>query len=767
VEIELANMAKPGDIRKQIEKELAKETPDFAAIASLSDELADFAQDKIRFSVEASHINRLGLELVAKRETALSELIKNAYDADATNVSVELYNFDKPNGSMVVMDDGIGMSRDVIRDAWMTLSTSSKINSDTSPIFNRPRAGRKGIGRFATQRLGEELILETTVEGEVLGYRVRFNWDEEFVAGRKLSSVWTSIEQYDSPLETHGTTLRINRLRDAWTEASLQTVWKSILFLQPPFPITKPRRKARLKVEDPGFRVELNGSDKDGNDLSISIEESLLQYALATIEGTIDKNGVATFRYKSDNLNVTDEKISDTRYLLTGPVKLQARYFIFSSDVVPGISVKAARKLGDQFGGIRIHRNSFRVLPYGEGSNDWLQLDRDAGRRFILPPFNNFNFFGHVSISGDDNALLEETSSREGLVENDAFVELTHFARQCLEWAVLRIAAVRARKPKPTKPLEVVGKPKPSKVIEESFDDLEDTLLDMEEAFVTDDAKEKFRDALVLVRKSASEAVINFETQTEEERVRTIEYENMLRILASLGLSISVFGHEIKSATSLTSGSFSLLNLQLKELRDAQQRATLQGTAGTLEVAIGRVFDLGGYIEDLTSFTGTRKLKPVPIRGAIDRFTKQFSSYLDKYGVRFDIEVEPKSLRSCPMHTSEFDSILFNLLTNSIKAFQRAGTKRPAIRIRAIKSGSLVKLRFEDNGYEIRKNDRAKIFDAFYTTTEFSRDEVAGPGTGLGLTIVSDIASNYGGEARLVDASEGFLTAFEVTLQAI
>ena len=78
-----------------------------------------------------------------------------------------------------------------------------------------------------------------------------------------------------------------------------------------------------------------------------------------------------------------------------------------------------------------------------------------------------------------------------------------------------------------------------------------------------------------------------------------------------------------------------------------------------------------------------------------------------------------------------------------------------------------MKLRFEDNGYEIRKNDRAKIFDAFYTTTEFSRDEVAGPGTGLGLTIVSDIASNYGGEARLVDASEGFLTAFEVTLQAI
>ena len=761
-------MAKIADIRRKLSAELAKDSPNFALIASYSDQLADADNSKMRFSVEASHINRLGLELVAKRETALSELIKNAYDADATSVQVELKDYEDVGGSMKIIDDGSGMSRDVIKSAWMTLSTSSKADSSESPLFRRPRAGRKGIGRFATQRLGETLTLETGVRGESVGHRVRFDWDTEFVQGKKLSDIWTEIEQIPKDPDAHGTTLFIGSLRDKWTEASLKTVWKSILFLQPPFPVRKTSRTPVRNNQDPGFKVGLNGSSSEGESLSVSIEENLLQYALARIEGKIDGRGIATFSFKSDVLDTQEEFTSDTKFLLTGKVALEARYFIFDSGAVPGISRAAAKQLGDDYGGIRIHRNSFRVLPYGEGSNDWLNLDRDAGRRFILPPFNNANFFGYVSISGEENPLLEETSSREGLVENDAFNELTDFARQCLEWAVLRIAAARTRKQKATtKQDQAPEPPRPSNAIEDSFDELEDTLSDLDSSFTSDEAKERFRGALDHVRKTASEAAIKFELKAEQERARNIEYENMLRILASLGLSISVFGHEIKSATSLTSGTLSLLDVRLSKIDDTQLQTDLQEAVDSLRSAVGRVFDLGGYIEDLTSFTGTRKLKPVPVRGSIERFTKQFSSYLDKYGVSFDIEVVPKSLRTCPMHTSEFDSVLFNLLTNSIKAFQKASTKQPAIRIHATKSDDMIVLRFEDNGHAIAKQDRDKIFDAFYTTTEFSKDEVSGPGTGLGLTIVSDISSNYGGTARLVDAKKPFVTAFEVTLRAM
>ena len=759
-------MKETEDIKNRIDGELKKANPDFALVAELSDFLADAAQDRMRFSVEASHINRLGLELVAKRETALSELIKNSYDADATEVSVLLEDYSKPHGNLTIEDNGCGMSRDVIRTAWMTLSTSSKSDADSSPKFKRPRAGRKGIGRFATQRLGERLVLETTVAGSPLGHRVIFDWDQDFVQGRKLSSIWTEIEEYDCPVEKQGTTLRIINLRDAWTDASLDQVWKSILFLQPPFPLTIPASSLSGKSSDPGFRVQLNGSDEKGMQVSASLEENLLQYALAEIKGYIDETGAATFEYKSTRLGTSDKFKSKKTYALTGPVSLEARYFIFAAKSVPGISASAAKRFGDLFGGIRIHRNSFRVLPYGETSNDWLRLDRDTARRNILPPGNNSNFFGYVSISEEDNPELEETSSREGLVENDAFLELTHFARSCLEWAILRIAADRKRKQSATQKDYSPEIPKPSMILETGFTELEDTLLDLDETFTSDEAKEKFRIALEDMRRSASAAAVAYESRYEEDRERSIEYESMLRILASLGLSISVFGHEIKSATNMSSGTFALLKIQLDQLSDEKQRETLIETSGRLEDAIARVFGLGGYIEDLTSSTGTRKLKPVPVQGAIDRFTEQFSSYLDKYGVIFDVNVFPKSLRTCPMHTSEFDSILFNLLTNSVKAFQRAGTKDPKIKIEATASDGVVKIKFEDNGHAIPKADRARIFDAFFTTSEFSDDEVSGPGTGLGLTIISDIANTYGGSVVLAEADPGFITSFLVTLNA-
>lgn len=575
------SMAKAARNRKEIDRELAKPTPDFARIAELSDALADSQQDKLRFTVEASHINRLGLELVAKRETALSELIKNAFDADATEVSVELSDFESEGGTLILQDNGSGMSRDVIRDAWMTLSTNSKVGSDKSPKFGRPRAGRKGIGRFATQRLGRSLILESSVSGESIGHRVRFDWDKQFKAGRKLSAVWTHIEEFSKPIETHGTTLKIFDLRDSWSEKSLKTVWKSILFLQPPFPITHVASNQWSSSSDPGFRVVLNGSNARGEEITISIENDLLQYALANIEAEVDEDGVARIQLKSDRLDFTDETVLKTKFLLTGPVRLEARYFIFERETVPGISVRTAAKLGEEFGGIRVHRNSFRVLPYGEGSNDWLNLDRDAGRRAILPPANNANFFGYVSITDKDNVLLEETSSREGLVENSAFHELADFVRQALVWAVMRIAAVRQKKAKPTASrVEVTPtSTPPSKAIEEGFSQLEDLFADLEDSFSDDQARDSFKGAIDEVRRVASEAATQFEARAEEERVRNIEYENMLRILASLGLSISVFGHEIKSATSLTSGSFTLLLDDLHELQDGAQKVGLLSTA--------------------------------------------------------------------------------------------------------------------------------------------------------------------------------------------
>ncbi|MGD1935782.1 MAG: ATP-binding protein [Candidatus Phaeomarinobacter sp.] len=763
-------MDEASKVHKAIRSELAKRQPDYAKLANLYDGLANAEEDRVRFSVEASHINRLGLELVGRRETALSELIKNAYDADATKVDVLLENFSSVDGTMTISDNGVGMTRETIRTAWMRLSTNSKSGETESPGFGRPRAGRKGIGRFATQRLGKKLILETCTKGSGVGLRATFNWDADYVEGRDLSTIWTEIEEFECLASESGTKLVIPELRDRWTSANLKNVWKSILFLQPPFPITgtenRRQAKAAKGATDPGFQVEINGSDEDGREEIVSLENNLLQYALAQITANIDKRGKATFRLDSPILDASEKIVSERKFLLTGPVKLEARYFIYGRGSVPGISARLAKGLGTQYGGIRIHRNSFRVPPYGEPNDDWLALDRDVGRRNILPPANNSNFFGHIEIDGTENLLLEETSSREGLVENEALEELRYFARSALEWAVLRVAAIRGRKQKATQKDHTTTEPKATEAVDASLSNLSETIEDLSDKISDENAYEQLKAAIASTRTSVSSAISLAEQAHQAERERNIEYESMLRVLASLGLSISVFGHEIKSATSLSSGAFSLLNIKIKEIAEKAKRDEIQSVAAKLKSAVERVFDLGGYIEDLTSYANSRKMSPVPVQGAIRRFTDQFSSYMDRYSVQFDHAVEPKGLRTCQMHSSEFDSVLFNLLTNSMKAFQRVDTRTPKILIRARRDKSHIVLRFEDNGHKIAAKDRDHIFDAFYTTTEFSQDDVAGPGTGLGLKIVSDIAESYGGQITLAEPSKGYITCFEVTLRS-
>ncbi len=115
----------------------------------------------ISFTVDAGLIDRLGRELVGKAETAVSELIKNAYDADATRVEANFIDSQDIGGTLIIKDNGLGMNIEELRNGFMTISSADKIHNPISERYNRSRAGRKGIGRFATQRLGKTLTIIT------------------------------------------------------------------------------------------------------------------------------------------------------------------------------------------------------------------------------------------------------------------------------------------------------------------------------------------------------------------------------------------------------------------------------------------------------------------------------------------------------------------------------------------------------------------------------------------------------------------------------
>ena len=95
-------------ILDKLTKTISQDPKNIDEILKLSHNLASLDKDNVRFSVDSSVIDRLGRELVARHETAVSELIKNAYDADASFAYLTFSNVDNTGGTLTIDDDGSG-----------------------------------------------------------------------------------------------------------------------------------------------------------------------------------------------------------------------------------------------------------------------------------------------------------------------------------------------------------------------------------------------------------------------------------------------------------------------------------------------------------------------------------------------------------------------------------------------------------------------------------------------------------------------------------
>lgn len=117
----------------------------------------------IPFQTKARTVDHLGREQIADTPTAISELWKNAFDAYARDVALDIFDGDQPVA--VIRDNGHGMSRDEFVNRWLVVGTESKATTDRTPIDDRNglpvrnRQGQKGIGRLSCANLGPILLL--------------------------------------------------------------------------------------------------------------------------------------------------------------------------------------------------------------------------------------------------------------------------------------------------------------------------------------------------------------------------------------------------------------------------------------------------------------------------------------------------------------------------------------------------------------------------------------------------------------------------------
>jgi signal transduction histidine kinase len=736
---------------------LKEETTDFQNILRLTSEIAKEDAEVIRFSTDAAMVRRLGRELVAKQETALAELVKNAYDADANTCSVIIS--DDASGVMQVIDDGSGMSRVDLVNGFMRLASDEKVKNPVSPKFHRSRAGKKGIGRFATERLGRRLTVITQTEEEDQGWRVTIDWSA-FEQGTDINLIPNTISAVPKE-RSHGTTLLIQGLNDSWTEAEVKRVYRYLSTIITPVFDSIQTQHAE---DDPGFSVDLVRTGQQNVTL-VNAESEIFDLAVGLIEAEIDASGKTTWSVAAKRWNLSDkdqdiglDRDRSAPLQHARNVKLKAHYFIQARELL-GHSTAYIRELLDEYGGILLYRNGYRVAPYGDREDDWLGLDYKRTSTFA--PINSRTFLGFVALSDPEGELFEETSSREGLIETTAFAEVRKIMSAVLEAAVRRIEAARGKGPR--------ARSRDTESGERVATEAESAVLEIER-FVTSPAmasvfapeeRQQFKSSVARIKEAvrATSVIVR-------ERDELLKEVNLLRILASMGLTIAEFTHDF-SALAET------LELSVQAIkRDATiSSEALDATLGSFEEQFRRVRSYTAHFGSMMTNNASRMLEPIDLYAFARSFRNDLAAIFDRRGMQLTVERPTEyEIYTKRMHRSEWSSILLNLLTNSIKAVKRAQRAgRFLIRVGTAEQG-FVFLEFSDNGDGIPPENSDRVFDAFFTTTGGtsgrSSDASQAIGTGLGLKIVADIAQSAGGRVEVVNPPEGYVTSIRITVPA-
>lgn len=611
-------------IKQELSQELSRTQVDFSKILELSSHLASYDSDNVRFSIDAGIINRLGKELVGRQETALSELVKNSYDADASTVDIYFDRCEDEGGTLIIKDNGIGMTREQLINGFMRLSSSDKIHNPKSQKYNRTRAGRKGIGRFATQRLGEELVVVTQTLDAAKALKVSINWNK-FENDADLILISNQIEEIEK-IQDEGTILTINLLRERWNDASIKRGYRYISDLLQPFPLSKTLEKSDL---DPGFKaICYRGIGKDAISI-IDDQKAFYDYALAEIDAYVDNSGDGYWCLKSNKVDVNDDilsvsaddKTENVPFKVIKNVHFKAYYFIYDSSLMPPQTITYIRDNAREYGGVRLYRNGFRVLPYGELENDWLGLDASVRKRAILPVHGNNNFFGFIEIIDEQGKVFEETSSREGLLEDEAFQELKDFAFKVLISTVLRIAQARGRKEKASSKKQVQVK----EVIDDvakSIDILEKQFSEQYEKSEKSEDKQDNHEYTREHFKQVKEKLLNAKTQTDS----LLGELSLLRILAGLGLTITQFVHEIKHYIPAMELDITTIESQIDKCNETIDR---------LRKNISGFSTYTSYFDKAVSRNVLRELNSIELRDVVNDFEEAIKPELVRAHISF------------------------------------------------------------------------------------------------------------------------------------
>ena len=404
-----------------------------------------------------SHVLRLlGEELIGDDGLAIFELVKNSYDADANIVAVTI-DLNNATQTVVVQDDGFGMSLEDLRSKWLVLATDSKRGQSQrfrSPIHNRLPLGEKGVGRVAAFKLGKQLTLITKKKNEK-ECSLRINLDELIGQGAYLDQLSVQVEERDVPIvflgKTTGTKVEISDLyRKNWLRGDLRKLNRLITSLSSPFE-TNDSFSVALSV--PGREKDLQGmfGSEDFKDqaiweFSFEIDENGFSWRYG-FKPPLWKSVVGREASKKNDVLLLDDKgyeeppggeevaaVFKPSFLDgIGPIRGVIYGYYLRSEVLKATGNQQQLKgwLSDQ-NGVRVYRDNVRVFNYGEPTDDWLGLNV---RRINRPGdrFGTNSLVAAVSLDLESSYSLKEKTNREGFDGGGGFLRFQRLVFSAFE----------------------------------------------------------------------------------------------------------------------------------------------------------------------------------------------------------------------------------------------------------------------------------------------------------------------------------------------
>lgn len=747
-----------------------------------------------RFTVDAALLKELGERLVGAPHIALAELVKNSYDADATQVIIRL-----GEDSITVLDNGQGMAFDEFRGRWMRVGSPHKQTELVSRRLGRALTGSKGVGRLAVQFLGDQLRLRTTSENsperELSAW---IDWRQAVTANELTSAtaryrVTKPTSEYPGSVR-FGTEITITGLKHAWEPRDFRDLAREVWFLRPPFTaFGEPRRR------DEDFEVAIEGGSARERDEFGAQLTRVLDLWMARIVGKLSvkkregrRVGIVALRvqFSEDQSSIEEQyevppadlpswiasdETEETEDLgencLLSEAAFEIRVFDLRGKQRFGVNVAQARQYMTKYGGVHVYDGGFRI-PFSGPEADWLRIEIDHAHRLsrsrLLPDElvgddeyealthlpTNSRLFGVVRINTSKESErareaaasaggkvpdhLQIQVSRDRLVRNTAFFQLRYVAR----WAVDRYALERSRR---------------------RWDEIEElrnvrapfaasqTALELLDAHEGDIPAPVYKELRRAVEDAGSAAKI----QAEGQQAIT----GQLASFASAGMIALAYDHEVsKQIEGVRRVARRLKRIDVPK----SARLALEPEIAELESWVKRAEGIRGMMAHLASpesRTSTRRfllreITPEAVRGV---------RYLLR-GASVVVEGIPTSFRLPRASYAAWISVFQNVFVNSANAIDAAGIADGRVEVTCGQSAHRRYVHIQDNGAGVHLKNAEQLFEPFVRDLEISdsRRKLAAGGTGLGLALVRLVVRDAGAEVRFVEPDSDYTTCLEM-----